>query len=54
VRIGWYPVPQSPPPVTDADWLRARWIGSEDLVSLLRRCIEAAYEGFDVVYGVSA
>ena len=30
------------------------WIGTQDLRSLLRRCVEAEFEGFHVVYGVSA
>ena len=48
VRIGSYhPVP---PKNEDA---RRLWIGPEDLRSLLRRCVEAEFEGFHVVYGVS-
>ena len=36
------------------DERRSRWIGSPDMRSLLRRCVEAEFEGFHVVYGVSA
>jgi NAD+ dependent glucose-6-phosphate dehydrogenase len=34
--------------------VRSRWIGIEDTRSLLRRCVEEQFEGFHVVYGVSA
>jgi uronate dehydrogenase len=47
VRIGHYgsdPAPHN----------RVRWISTEDLRSLFRRCIEADLKGFHVVYGVSA
>jgi len=30
------------------------WIGAADIRSLFRRCVEAEFEGFHVVYGVSA
>jgi uronate dehydrogenase len=33
---------------------RRLWIGSKDIRSLFRRCIEAEFNGFHVVYGVSA
>jgi hypothetical protein len=33
---------------------RSLWIGVGDMRSLLRRCVEAEFEGFHVVYGVSA
>lgn len=49
VRIGHYQ-PYSP----RDDELRRLWIGTDDLRSLLRRCIEAHIEGFHVVYGTSA
>jgi len=49
VRIGSH----SADPPTD-EQLRTRWIGVEDIRSLLRRCVEAEFEGFHVVYGVSA
>ncbi len=49
VRIGHYA--QQPP--KDAI-VRARWIGTEDIQSLFRRCVEAELKGFHVVYGVSA
>ena len=49
VRIGWY---DSDPPKTEAYQRLA--IGTEDLRSLFRSCIEAEFEGFHVVYGVSA
>ena len=49
VRIGSY----HPEPPQDED-LRRRWIGSRDLRSLFRRCVEADFQGFHVVYGVSA
>ena len=49
VRIGAYdPVPQK-----DAE-TRTRWIGSRDIRSLLRRCAEAEFDGYHVVYGISA
>jgi nucleoside-diphosphate-sugar epimerase len=50
VRIGYY---HPNPPLRDED-LRARWIGADDIRSLFRRCVEAEFEGFHVVYGVSA
>lgn len=49
VRIGAY----HPTPPQDEEH-RRRWIGVSDLRSLLRRCVEAEFEGFHVVYGVSA
>jgi hypothetical protein len=49
VRIGYY----NPELPQDAD-LGSRWIGTRDLRSLLRRCVEAEFKGFHVVYGVSA
>ena len=33
--------------------LRTLWIGGEDIRSLFRCCVEAEFEGFHVVYGVS-
>ena len=48
VRIGSY-LSASP-----KDERRHQWIGTQDLRSLLRRCVEAELEGFHVVYGVSA
>lgn len=50
VRIGYCPPDGRP---QNNDWLRQRWIGPRDMVSLLRRCAEAPVEGFHVVYGVS-
>jgi len=49
VRIGHY----SPQPFVKG---RSRdiWIGAEDLRSLFRRCVEAEFRGYHVVYGVSA
>ena len=49
VRIGNY----QPKPSSD-EIVRVRWIGSEDIRSLFRRCVEADLKGFHVVYGVSA
>ena len=49
VRIGSYSV-KTP----EDERLRARWIGGEDIRSLFRRCVEAEFEGFHIVYGVSA
>jgi nucleoside-diphosphate-sugar epimerase len=49
VRIGAYP---GRPPVGD-DQARL-WVGAHDLRSLLRSCLETPFEGFHVVYGVSA
>jgi nucleoside-diphosphate-sugar epimerase len=40
--------------VPPEDERRTRWIGVEDMRSLLRRCVEAEVCGFHVVYGVSA
>ena len=48
VRIGSY-LP-SPPD----DERRHRWIGTQDIRALLRHCVEAEFNGFHVVYGVSA
>lgn len=48
VRIGAY----RPTPPQDEEQ-RRRWIGTADLRSLLRRCVEANFAGFHVVYGVS-
>lgn len=50
VRIGYY---DPNPPLRD-DELRSRWIGADDIRSLLRRCVEAEFAGYHVVYGVSA
>jgi uronate dehydrogenase len=36
------------------DERRTRWIGVQDIRSLLRRCVESEFSGFHVVYGVSA
>jgi len=47
VRIGHY----GPNPSTHD---MVRWIGTGDIRSLFRRCIEADLKGFHVVYGVSA
>lgn len=49
VRIGWY-TPNPP----EVDGYRRLGIGAKDLRSLFRRCVEAEFEGFHVVYGVSA
>jgi NAD+ dependent glucose-6-phosphate dehydrogenase len=49
VRIGNY----SPEPSEDPE-APIRRIGTHDLRSLFRRCVEAEFEGFHVVYGVSA
>ena len=48
VRIGSFLI-DSP-----EDERRPRWIGAQDIQSLLRRCAEAEFNGFHVVYGVSA
>jgi len=40
--------------VPPQDERRTRWIGVQDIRSLLRRCVEAEFIGFHVVYGVSA
>jgi len=50
VRIGYYD--PNPPPRDDE--LRSRWIGADDIRSLFRRCVEAEFAGYHVVYGVSA
>jgi len=49
VRIGNF---NAAPPEDEV--LRTRWIGVEDMCSLIRRCVEAEFSGFHVVYGVSA
>jgi len=49
VRIGHY----NPTPPED-EHLRTRWIGVEDMQSLIRCCVEGTFKGFHVVYGVSA
>lgn len=49
MRIGVY----HPTPPTNEE-SRRLWIGTQDLRSLLRQCVEAEYKGFHVVYGVSA
>lgn len=49
VRIGHY----TPQPSRDA-WLRTRWIGTQDIRSLFRKCVESEFKGFHIVYGVSA
>jgi nucleoside-diphosphate-sugar epimerase len=49
VRIGnHYPTPSKIPES------KALWIGVDDIRSLLRRCVEAEFTGFHIVYGVSA
>ena len=48
VRIGAYLV------VPDEEELQKLWLGADDMRSLLRRCVEADFDGFHVVYGVSA
>jgi nucleoside-diphosphate-sugar epimerase len=49
VRIGNY----QPKPSSD-EIVRARWIGTQDIRTVFRRCVEADLTGFHVVYGVSA
>ena len=49
VRIGYF----KPIPPTNEE-LRQRWIGAQDIRALFRRCVEAEFKGFHVVYGVSA
>ena len=49
VRLGAY----GAKPLPDARE-RALWIGIEDTRRLFRRCVEAEFAGFHVVYGVSA
>jgi hypothetical protein len=49
VRIGHY---SREPLLTGAS--RDLWIGADDLRSLLRRCVEAEFTGYHVVYGASA
>jgi uronate dehydrogenase len=49
VRIGSYH-PVSP----EKQEICRLWIGSKDIRSLFRRCVEAEFNGFHVVYGVSA
>jgi nucleoside-diphosphate-sugar epimerase len=48
VRIGYY----ASSTVTDQEFAHL-WVGSDDLRSLLRQCIEVPFDGFHVVYGVS-
>jgi NAD+ dependent glucose-6-phosphate dehydrogenase len=49
LRIGWF----TPNPPDNADY-RRRAIGEFDLRNLFRRCVEAEFEGFHIIYGVSA
>jgi len=49
VRIGAY---RTTP--TEQEEVQRLWIGINDMRSLLRRCLEAEFAGFHVVYGVSA
>ena len=49
VRIGFFSLK---PPKDES--LSTRWIGAEDIRTLFRRCVEAQFEGFHIVYGVSA
>jgi hypothetical protein len=49
VRIGWC----SPNPPKDETY-RLYGIGTQDLRNLFRRSVESEFEGFHVVYGVSA
>jgi uronate dehydrogenase len=49
VRIGSY----EPAPPEDVE-RQHRWIGTQDMRSLLRRCVESEFKGFHVIYGVSA
>jgi uronate dehydrogenase len=49
VRIGSY----EPAPPEDEE-RQHRWIGTQDMRSLLRRCVESEFRGFHVIYGVSA
>jgi len=49
VRIGSY----EPAPPEDKE-RQHRWIGIQDIRSLLRRCVESKFRGFHVIYGVSA
>jgi NAD+ dependent glucose-6-phosphate dehydrogenase len=53
VRIGFYD-PILPVKDLNDEELRTRWIGTADIRSLFRRCVEAQIQGFHVVYGVSA
>jgi len=48
VRIGYYG-----PMTSNQECLRL-WIGADDIRRLFRRCIEAEFRGFHIVYGVSA
>ena len=48
-RLGAY----RPTPLQDGEY-PPLWIGTADLRSLLRRCIEAEFVGFHIVYGVSS
>jgi NAD(P)-dependent dehydrogenase (short-subunit alcohol dehydrogenase family) len=49
VRIGAF----SPTPPKNPPW-RNLWIDPPDIRTLLRRCVEAQFSGFQIVYGVSA
>jgi NAD+ dependent glucose-6-phosphate dehydrogenase len=49
VRLGWY----HPDPPEDEAY-RQLGIGAQDLRGLFRRCVEADFTGFHIVYGVSA
>lgn len=52
LRIGFCPK-REPWSTSDAA-LRHRWIGHADMRSLLRRCVEAGFEGAHVAYAASA
>lgn len=49
VRIGHYN-----PTAPEDEHLRTRWVGVDDMQSLIRCCVEETFTGFHVVYGVSA
>jgi hypothetical protein len=54
VRIGFYDPTLASEDVNNNDEVRTRWIGTGDIRRLIRRCVEAEFGGFHVVYGVSA
>ena len=52
VRIGSVRPAGAPPAVADAG--TSLWMGHQDTKDLFRRAVEAPYDGYHVVYGVSA
>jgi nucleoside-diphosphate-sugar epimerase len=54
VRIGYYNSAPKEEAVLANKELASLWVGAKDMRMLLRRCVEVSFDGFHVVYGVSA